>query len=56
MKKKEASTKSKKKPYLIRFDPELLKILKKEAEEQRRPFNNYVEFLLWSHTFKKTEK
>jgi len=56
MKKKTAEKASKKKPYLIRFDPELLEILKKEASEQRRPFNGYVEYLLWNYVMKEKAK
>jgi hypothetical protein len=56
MKKKPAEKDQKKKPYLIRFDPELLEILKKEAAEQRRPFNGYVEYLLWTYVTKEKVK
>jgi hypothetical protein len=37
----------------FKFDPKLIKKLKKEAKLVRRPFNNYVETLLELHPHRK---
>lgn len=37
----------------FKFDPELLKSLKKESKKVNRPFNNYVENLLITHPERK---
>lgn len=39
-----------KKMYTIKIDPNLLDELKKEAKKDNRPFNNYIETLLFTHT------
>lgn len=38
-----------KKSYTIKLNPDLLEELKKEAKKENRPFNNYVETLLFTH-------
>lgn len=45
-----------KKPYLFKFDEELLEALKKEAKKEMRPFNNYVEVVLKKHITEATGK
>ena len=38
-----------KKTYTIKLNPELLEELKAEAKKENRPFNNYIETLLFTH-------
>lgn len=44
-----------KKPQTFKLDPDLIERLKKLAEKDNRPFNNYVETLLFEHV-KKVKK